>query len=106
MTQLSRGPGSSAQNSNRPNRQVVAGTSIIEYRARDGAVGTPEPFEKDVIQPSNGGGGRAALGGPGVANVTCDPSETRVVQVTAEHDAGVSLCIRQDRLQLVATRRW
>ena len=43
--------------------------------------------------------------GHSVANVTGDPSETCVVQVTADHDAGVLLGIRQDRLQLVATRR-
>jgi hypothetical protein len=29
---------------------VVAGTANIEYRARGGAVRTPEPLEKDVTQ--------------------------------------------------------
>jgi hypothetical protein len=96
----------SAQNSDGPNREVVAGTANIEYRARSGAVGTLESLEKDVIQPSNPRGRRAALGRPRVANITRDPSDTWVVEVAPDHDAWVSRGIRQDRLQLVAPRRW
>src|SRR6185503_14122255 len=97
--------GGSAQNSDGPNREVVAGTAIIEYRARSGAVWTPEPPEKDVIQPSDPRGRRAALGWPCVAHVPRDPADTRIIKVASEHDTRVSLRIRQHRLQLIATCR-
>ena len=83
---------------------MAAGTANIEHCARSGAVGTLEPLEQDVIQPSDLRGSRAALGRPRAAHVTRDLSDTWVVQVTPDHDARVSPGIRQNRLQLVAPR--